>query len=66
MDCSIYLDNDGPPLPIQGGCGCRGEAACAHVGCRIKAAKRQGPGVHTALHICMSASSSIQAQWNLA
>ena len=27
--CSICLDNDGPPLPIQGGCGCREEAVRA-------------------------------------
>ena len=26
MGCSICLDNDGPPLPIQGRCGCRVEA----------------------------------------
>ena len=29
MACCICLDNDGPPLPIQGDCGCREETGCA-------------------------------------
>ena len=44
MACCICLGNDGPPLPIQGGCGCREEAGCAHVVCKIEYAKHQGPG----------------------
>ena len=52
MTCSICLDNDGPPLPIQGGCGCRGEAGCAHVACRIKAAEHQGLEFHPGWHTC--------------
>jgi tetratricopeptide (TPR) repeat protein len=35
--CTICLDVGDPP-PIQSGCGCRGDAGLAHVGCRAKAA----------------------------
>ena len=52
MGCSICLDNDGPPLPIQGGCGCRAEAGCAHVACRVQAAEYQGTGHHTGWYTC--------------
>ena len=52
MGCSICLDNDGPPLPIQGGCGCREEAGCAHVACRVQAAEHQGLGYHAGWHTC--------------
>ena len=52
MGCSICLDNDGPPLAIQGGCGCREEAGCAHVACRVQAAKHQGLGFHEGWHTC--------------
>ena len=31
LACIICLDNDGHPLPIQCGCGCRDEAGCAHM-----------------------------------
>ena len=52
MGCSICLDNDGPPLPIQGGCGCRAEAGCAHVACRVQAAEHQGLGFHAGWYTC--------------
>ena len=52
MDCSICLDNDGPPLPIQSGCGCREEAGCAHVACRVQMAEHQGSGVHEGWAVC--------------
>lgn len=52
MGCSICLDNDGPPLPIQGGCGCREEAGCAHVACRVQAAEHQGLGFHEGWYTC--------------
>ena len=52
MGCSICLDNDGPPLPIQGGCGCRQEAGCAHVACRVQAAEHQGLEYHEGWHTC--------------
>jgi hypothetical protein len=35
--CTICLDAGDPP-PIQSGCGCRGDAGLAHVGCRAEAA----------------------------
>jgi hypothetical protein len=35
--CIICLDVGDPP-PIQSGCGCRGDAGLAHVGCRAEAA----------------------------
>ena len=52
MACCICLDNDGPPLPIQGGCGCREEAGCAHVACKVAHAKHQGPGYHPGWYEC--------------
>ena len=52
MGCSICLDNDGPPLPIQGGCGCREEAGCAHAACRVQAAEHSGTGHHAGWHAC--------------
>ena len=52
MHCSICLDNDGPPLPIQGGCGCRAETGCAHVACRVQAAEHQGLGFHEVWFTC--------------
>ena len=52
MCCSICLDNDGPPLPIQGGCGCRAEAGCAHVACRVQAAEHQKIGYHAGWYTC--------------
>jgi ACT domain-containing protein len=42
--CTICLDAGDPP-PIQSGCGCRGDAGLAHVGCRAEAAAhREQPG----------------------
>ena len=52
MACCICLDNDGPPLPVQCGCGCREEAGCAHVACKIAYAKHQGPGYHKDWFVC--------------
>ena len=52
MSCSICLDNDGPPLPIQSGCGCRAEAGCVHVACRVQATEHQGMGFHAGWHTC--------------
>ena len=52
MCCIICLDNDGPPLPIQGGCGCRAEAGCAHVACKAAYAAHQGPGCHKGWCVC--------------
>jgi hypothetical protein len=45
--CIICLDVGDPP-PIQSGCGCRGDAGLAHVGCRVEAAAhktRSGDGI---------------------
>ena len=52
MACCICLDNVSPPLPIQGGCGCREEAGCAHVACKVAYAKHRGRGYHTGWHTC--------------
>ena len=45
--CTICLDDDAYPLPIQCGCGCRDAAGCAHVACKAEYAAHQGPGFHT-------------------
>ena len=52
LACIICLDNDGHPLPIQCGCGCRGEAGCAHVACKAAYAAHQGPGIHDGWYEC--------------
>ena len=52
MACCICLDNDGPPLPVQCGCGCRREAGCAHVACKIAYAKHHGRGYHEGWYEC--------------
>ena len=50
--CIICLDNDGHPLPIQCGCGCRDEAGCAHLACKAEYAAHQGPGYHDGWFAC--------------
>ena len=52
LACIICLDNDGYPLPIQCGCGCRDEAGCAHVACKAAYAAHQGPGFHGGWAVC--------------
>ena len=52
LACIICLDNEGHPLPIQCGCGCRDEAGCAHVACKATYAAHQGPGYHTGWTVC--------------
>ena len=44
--CTICLDDDAYPLPIQCGCGCRDAAGCAHVACKAECAQHHGPGYH--------------------
>ena len=44
--CTICLDGGDEPLPIQGGCGCRGDAGLAHVACRAEVATRKARGFH--------------------
>jgi hypothetical protein len=44
--CIICLDAGDPP-PIQSGCGCRGDAGLAHVGCRAEAAAHRARSVDT-------------------
>ena len=66
MACCICLDNDGPPLPIQCGCGCREETGCAHVACKIVYAKYQGPGYHRAGTRAPPASRTTRARWRWA
>ena len=34
--CAICLDGGDDPLPIQSGCGCRGDGGLAHVACKAK------------------------------
>ena len=50
--CIICLDNEGHPLPIQCGCGCRDEAGCAHVARKAAYAAHQGPGCHNCWNVC--------------
>ena len=50
--CTICLDDDAYPLPIQCGCGCRDASGCAHVACTAEYAAHQGPGYHTGWYKC--------------
>jgi hypothetical protein len=50
--CTICLDDEDYPLPIQCGCGCRDAAGCAHVACKTEYAAHQGPGYHKGWHTC--------------
>ena len=52
LACFICLDNDTHPLPIQTGCGCRGEAGSAHISCKIKAARHKGRDYHAGWYEC--------------
>ena len=52
LACIICLDNEGHPLPIQCGCGCRDAAGCAHVACKAAYAAHQGPGHHKGWYEC--------------
>ena len=42
LPCTICLDAWSHPLPMQGGCGCRGASGCAHLACRIETAEQHG------------------------
>jgi hypothetical protein len=35
-DCVICLGNEGPPYPVQKGCGCRGAAGLTHIECQVE------------------------------
>ena len=50
--CTICLDDEDYPLPIQCGCGCRDAAGCAHVACKTEYAEHHGAGYHTGWHTC--------------
>ena len=50
--CTICLDDEDHPLPIQCGCGCRDAAGCAHVACKAAYAEHQGPGYNESWHKC--------------
>ena len=65
MACCICLDNDGPPLPIQCGCGCRNEAGCAHIACKIAYAKHQGPGYHKDWYDCSTCKQEFNGAMQL-
>ena len=50
--CTICLDYEEYPLPIQCGCGCRLAAGSAHVACKAEYAAHQGPGNHAGWGKC--------------
>ena len=56
--CTICLDDDVYPLPIQCGCGCRDAAGCSHVECKAEYATYQGPGYHTGWLECPTCKQS--------
>ena len=50
--CTICLDGGDDPLPIKRGCGCRGDAGLAHVGCLAEANTHKMAGFHEGWHTC--------------
>ena len=54
LACIICLDNDGHPLPIQCGCGCRDEAGCAHLACKAAHAEHKGTGYQKGRYACQT------------
>jgi hypothetical protein len=64
--CTICLDV-GDPLPIQSGCGCRGDAGLAHVGCRAEAAahKARSSGNTLGWEACMTCGQGFTGQMGL-
>ena len=50
--CTICLDGDSAPPPIQRGCACRGEQGFVHVECNVKAAVHRQPGFHSGWYSC--------------
>ena len=50
--CTICLDGGDEPLPIQGGCVCRGDAGLAHVACQAEVATRKFDGFHEGWYEC--------------
>jgi hypothetical protein len=61
--CTICLDGGDPP-PIQSGCGCRGDAGLAHVGCRAKAAayKARSTGDAGGWQMCITCNQIFTGQ----
>jgi hypothetical protein len=61
--CIICLDVGDPP-PIQSGCGCRGDAGLAHVGCRAKAAvhKSESSGETGGWQWCVTCGQTFTGQ----
>jgi hypothetical protein len=60
--CIICLDVGDPP-PIQSGCGCRGDAGLAHVGCRAEAAAHKGrSGDIMGWQVCMTCDQKFTGQ----
>ena len=51
--CTICLEGGDTPLPMQRGCGCRGDAGLAHVACISQSAVHRGEGHwHPAWAVC--------------
>ena len=50
--CAICLDGGEEPLPIQRGCGCRGDASLAHVTCVAKMNAHKGDAHDRGWHRC--------------
>ena len=50
--CTICLDGGIEPVPIQRGCGCRGDAGLAHVACIAEMNHQKRLGHHNGWHNC--------------
>lgn len=52
LACTLCLDAQHQPPPIQCGCGCGGAAGSAHVRCKVEYAEHQAPGYHEGWYNC--------------
>ena len=50
--CAICLEGGDEPLPVQRGCGCRGDAGLAHTVCMAKMNVHKGGGYHKGWYAC--------------
>ena len=64
--CTICLDGGDDPLPIQCGCGCRGEAGLAHVACKVEFNARKNNGYHKGWGICPTCGQGCTGAMHLA
>ena len=65
-ECSICLDSEELPVPIQSGCACRGASGFAHVRCKIQVAEHHVPGEwNEAWYMCLTCKQAYTGSMRL-